>query len=523
METNQFDFVIVGAGLAGLYAALHASQFGSVAVITKTTLTLSSSYWAQGGIAAAIDSNDSPQLHFEDTIKAGRKLCNEEAVRILVNEGKLRVEELILMGMPFDKDNGKIALGLEGGHSMRRVLHSGGDATGEELVKFVHKLVKKKKNIQILENHYVYRLIIQNDECFGVHAYDIKNNESRLIVGKSTIVASGGGASVYSRSTNPHTSIGEGISLAYDAGTQIESMEFLQFHPTSFYSATGETFLISEAVRGEGAYLIDQYGRRFLEEHDTTELSPRDVVSEAIINEMKNSGTQNVFLDLRHLNSEKVKKRFSNIYGEALKFGIDITKNLIPVAPAAHYMIGGIKTGMYGETNINRLYSIGETASTGVHGANRLASNSLLECLVFGKRSVDHALNFSKQKTFHIYPDEKTNFYIDEENKINFSVTSANVADILWLNAGIIRDGNTLESSLHQIDSYISISDSNNDEYYGFRKRCLLILARLIIYSALIREESRGCHMRNDFISEETKYQKTIVLQKGNKPKFVDI
>ncbi len=523
MEANQFDFVIVGAGLAGLYAALHASQFGRVALITKTTLTLSSSYWAQGGIAAAVDSNDSPQLHFEDTIKAGRKLCNEEAVGILVNEGKSRVEELILMGMPFDKENDKIAFGLEGGHSMRRVLHSGGDATGEELVKFIHHLVKKKKNIQILENHYVYRLIIRDDECFGVYAYDIKNNKSRMIVGKSTIIASGGGSSVYSRSTNPHTSIGEGISLAYSAGAQIESMEFLQFHPTSFYSVTGETFLISEAVRGEGAYLIDQNGKRFLEEHDTTELSPRDVVSEAIINEMKNSGTRNVFLDLRHLNSEKIKKRFSNIYGEALKFGIDITKNPIPVAPAAHYMIGGIKTSLYGQTNINRLYAIGETASTGVHGANRLASNSLLECLVFGKRAVDHALNYSKQKIFRNYPDEKTTFYIEEENKNNFSVASAEIANLLWRNAGIIRDGKTLQSALHQIDSYISISDSNDEEYYGFRKRCLLILAKLIINSAFIREESRGCHMRNDFLSEETKYQKTIVMQKDKEPKFVDI
>ncbi len=523
METNQFDFVIVGAGLAGLYAALYASQFGSVSVLTKSTLALSSSYWAQGGIAAAVDTKDSVKLHFEDTIKAGRNLCNEAAVEILVNEGKSRVEELISMGMQFDKEDGKIAFGLEGGHSMRRILHSGGDATGEELVKFVHRLVKKKKNIRILENHYVQRLIIREDECFGVHAYDIKNNKSSMIYGKSTIIASGGGASVYSRSTNPHTSIGEGISLAYNAGAQIQNMEFLQFHPTSFYSVTGETFLISEAVRGEGAYLIDQNGKRFLEEYDTTELSPRDVVSEAIINEMKNSGTRNVFLDLRHLNPVKIKKRFSNIYVEALKFGIDITKNPIPVAPAAHYMIGGIKTGLDGETNISRLYAIGETASTGVHGANRLASNSLLECLVFGKRSVDHAFNYSKQKFFHNYPDEKTNFYIEEENKINFSVESANIADLLWQNAGIIRNGKTLQSALHQIDSYISISNFNDEEYYGFRKRCLLILARLIIYSALIRKESRGCHMRNDFISEETKYQKTIVIQKGNKPKFVEI
>lgn len=523
MEANQFDFVIVGTGLAGLYAALHASQFGRVAVLTKTTLTLSSSYWAQGGIAAAIDPNDSPQLHFEDTIKAGRNLCNEAAVEIMVKEGKSRVEELISMGMPFDKDNGKIALGLEGGHSMRRVLHSGGDATGEELVKFVHRFVKKNKNIRILENHYVYRLIIREEECFGVHAYDIKNQEPRVIRGNSTIIASGGGSAVYSRSTNPHTSIGEGIPLAFNAGAQIESMEFLQFHPTSFYSVTGETFLISEAVRGEGAYLIDQSGKRFLEEQNTTELSPRDVVSEAIIKEMEKSRTQKVFLDLRHLNSEKIKKRFSNIYREALKFGIDITKDTVPVAPAAHFMIGGIKTGLSGETNINRLYAIGETASTGVHGANRLASNSLLECLVFGKRSVEHALNSSRQNSIHNYPEEKTNFFVEEENKNNFSIASEEIADLLWRNAGIIRNGKTLKTALHKLDSYISITNSDDEEYYGFRKMCLIVLAQLIVKSALIREESRGCHLRNDFTAEEKKFQKTIVMQKGNEPKFVDI
>lgn len=523
MNEHSFDFVIVGAGLAGLYAALHASQFGNVAVLTKTTLTLSSSYWAQGGIAAAVDPNDSTQLHFEDTIKAGRNLCNKAAVEIMVREGKSRVEELISLGMPFDKDNGKIALGLEGGHSMRRVLHSGGDATGEELVKFVHRFVRKKKNIRILENNYVYRLIIRGEECFGVHSYDIRNKESCIIRGNSTIIASGGGSAVYSRSTNPHTSIGEGIPLAFNAGAKIECMEFLQFHPTSFYSVTGKTFLISEAIRGEGAYLINQRGKRFLEEQDTTELSPRDVVSEAIIKEMEKSGTQNVFLDLRHLNSEKIKKRFSNIYSEGLKFGIDITKDPVPVAPAAHFMIGGIKAGLSGETNINRLYAIGETASTGVHGANRLASNSLLECVVFGKRSVEHAVNFNRVNSIHYYREEKINFSIEEENKNDFSVENQEVADLLWQNAGIIRNGKNLQSALRQLDSYISDTNSYDLEYYGFRKMCLTVLAQLIVKSALIREESRGCHLRSDFTSEEIEFQKIIVIQKGNEPKFVDI
>ena len=523
MKTNQFDFAIVGAGLAGLYAALNASQFGSVAVLTKTTLTVSSSYWAQGGIAAAIDPGDSPQLHFEDTIKAGRNLCKKAAVDVMVNEGKVRVEELISIGMPFDKDNGNIELGLEGGHSRRRVLHSGGDVTGEELIKFVHRLVKKNKNIMILENHYVFRLIINNDECVGVHAYDIKNNESRSIYGNSTIIASGGGSAAYSRSTNPHTSIGEGIPMAYDAGAQIESMEFLQFHPTSFYSVTGETFLISEAVRGEGAYLINQNGKRFLEDYNTTELSPRDVVSEAIIMEMEKSGVPNVFLDLRHLDSEKIKDRFSNIYSEALKFGIDITKDLVPVAPAAHFMIGGIRTGLSGETNINRLYAIGETASTGVHGANRLASNSLLECVVFGKRSVEHANNFCRQNTLRYFIEEKRKFYIKEENQNNFSIISKEIADLLWRDVGIIRNGKKLQSALNVLETYTFAANSSEEEYYTFKKTCLIILAQLIVKAALVRKESRGCHLRNDFKSEEKDFLKTIVLQKGKEPIFADI
>ncbi len=523
METNQFDFVIVGAGLAGLYAALHASQFGTVALLTKTTMTLSNSYWAQGGIAAAVGSNDSPQLHFEDTIKAGKNLCKRDAVEILVTEGKSRVEEFISMGMNFDEEEGKIALGLEGGHSVRRVLHSGGDSTGKEIVKFVHLQVKKKKNILILENHYVFRLVITQEECFGVHAYDLQRQEPRVIYGGSTIIASGGGSALYSRSTNPHTSIGEGISLGYDAGAQIESMEFLQFHPTSFYSASGDTFLISEAVRGEGAFLIDQEGKRFLEEYDTTELSPRDVVSEAIINEIIKSGAKNVFLDLRHLNSVKIKKRFSNIYREVLKFGIDMTKTPVPVAPAAHFMIGGIRTGLSGETNINRLYAVGETASTGVHGANRLASNSLLECLVFGNRLVGHALNYNKQNPFRHYPEEKIDFFIDEEKKNDFLLVNRAVGNLLWHDAGVIRNGIALQSALNRLDSYLSGTSSDNEEYYGFRKRCLIILARLIVESALKREESRGCHLRNDFISEEKKFQKTIVLQKGKELEFVDL
>jgi L-aspartate oxidase len=513
MNKYSYDFVIVGAGLAGLYSAMYASRFGKVAVITKTTLDNSNSYWAQGGIAAAVDPNDSPQFQYEDTIKVGRNLCNKEAVKILVNEGKERVEELINLGMPFDKENGKIVFGLEGGHSMRRVLHASGDATGKELVNFVLKFVLDNKNINVIENTLVYKLITDGNECLGVYAYDFESKKDLIISGKATIIASGGGSAIYSRSTNPHTSIGEGIALAYNAGVKIESMEFIQFHPTAFYYPNGETFLISEAVRGEGAYLVNNRGERFLQEHYMTELSPRDVVSEAIFHEMMESGKSNVFLKLDHLNPEKIITRFSTIYHEALKYDIDITKDPVPVAPAAHYMVGGIKTGLNAETNIKRLYAAGEVASTGVHGANRLASNSLLECIVFGKRAVDHALSLSSMMEYSVLK-EKTTFEVNSIKEQNHSRLKEEIANLLWTNVGIVRTSDTLKTALNKLDGYSNF-EFNENEYYSSREKCLIIIAELIIRSALMREESRGCHLRKDFPDEKDVFHKLIVHQKG--------
>jgi len=522
MEKYSYDFVIVGAGLAGLYSAMRASRFGKVAVITKTLLNNSNSYWAQGGIAAAVSPNDSPSLHFEDTIKVGRNLCNEEAVRILVNEGKERVEELINLEMPFDKENGKIVFGLEGGHSMRRVLHASGDATGKELVNFVLKLIHDNKNIRIIENTIVYKLIIDQNECFGVYAYNLDDKKDLIISGNSTIIASGGGSAIYSRSTNPHTSIGEGIALAYNAGVKIESMEFIQFHPTAFYYPNGETFLISEAVRGEGAYLVNYKNERFLQEHYMTELSPRDIVSEAIFYEMMQSGKPNVFLKLDHLNPEKIITRFSTIYQEALKYNIDITKDSIPVAPAAHYMVGGIKTGLNAETNIKRLYAAGEVASTGVHGANRLASNSLLECLVFGKRAVEHSLSFCSAIDNKFMLNSKTNFEINDIMEHNHSKLKEEIANLLWLNVGIVRTGKSLEFALNELNRY-SNNGFNENEYFSSRESCLITIAELITRSALLREESRGCHLRKDFSYEKDTFRKLIVHQKGKESLFVSI
>lgn len=516
---NKYDFIIVGAGLAGLYSALKASEHGTVALLTKTTIEISNSYLAQGGIAAALNDDDSPQLHVEDTLKAGAGLCNVEAVETLVNEGIDRVKELISMGMKFDTNNGKISFGLEGGHSRKRILHAGGDATGKEVVSFILKFIYNNNNITFYENTLVYKLDVVDNECRGVYVYNHNAKKSFYLSGKSVILATGGFSAVYSFSTNPHTSTGEGINLAYDAGAEIESIEFIQFHPTSFYTGSEETFLISEAVRGEGAYIVNHEGLRFLKDLEKSELSTRDIVSEAIYEELKRSKRKNVFLLLAHLDADKIKNRFSHIYNEALKYGIDITKDPVPIAPAAHYTVGGIKTDINGRTNINRLYAVGETASTGVHGANRLASNSLLECLVFGKRAVDYAVENDKElKDYAI--TEIIDFNVDDNHSELFINIKNKIAELLWNNAGILRSEPILNSALKEITKLSTEHINYKNEYYSSRINGLLNLAAMIINAALIREESRGCHRRSDFPYQNEKFEATIVHKKDSAPEF---
>jgi L-aspartate oxidase len=520
MCKSQYDYIIIGCGLAGLYSALNASKIGTVALITKTSLEMSNSYRAQGGIAAAIDRDDSAKLHFNDTIVAGRDLCNTEAVKILVTEGRDRINELINIGMPFDIENNSIALGLEGGHSKRRVLHAGGDATGKEVVNFLLEHVLKNEQIKIFKNCFVHQLIVNENECFGIAAYNFEKKQNFTLTGNTTIIASGGGSAIFSRSTNPHTSVGDGISLAFNAGAEIESMEFVQFHPTSFYSETGETFLISEAVRGEGAYLINHKKERFLNKSGINELSPRDQVAKAIFNEMKQTGKSNVFLKLDHLNPEKTKSRFSTIYSEAMKFGIDITKDPVPVAPAAHYMIGGIKTGLNAETKIKRLFAVGECASSGIHGANRLASNSLLECLVFSKRAVDFSYDFKNAQNFSFLQKD---FIVDETLEKIFIDTKKDIATMLWDNAGIIRSNEKLHFVRNEIKGMNLDFQLKENEYYSQKIKSLLLVSRLIVEAALIRKESRGCHLRKDFPQENSEMFCTIVQSNNSEIIFSPI
>ncbi len=522
MQILEFDTLIVGSGLAGLSAAYHSSNHGSVAIVTKSELDISNSYYAQGGIAAAIASDDTPATHMHDTLVAGRRMCDRDAVRILVNEGKERVLELIEMGMPFDKVDGKITLGLEGGHSKRRILHAGGDATGKELTSFFLKKIQDKNNIQAFEYTAVVRLLKKGNCITGVQAIDFISGKNVIFRAKAVILSTGGLSRVYSRTTNPHTATGDGIALAYEAGARIADLEFIQFHPSALYIPNQDAFLISEAVRGEGAWLLNEEGKRFMVDiHPLAELAPRDIVAFAIYNQIKKSESKVVYLSLAHLDAEKIKNRFKTIYTKLQEYNFDLCKDLLPVAPAAHYMVGGIRTGLEGETNIEGLFVCGEAASTGVMGANRLASNSLLECLVFGKRCSDKAAQLNEidcdlQKEFEpmLINPENENFFLERKNEIAYLMSE---------NVGIVRTKPKLQAALTRLEELDKELFGYEDEYNKHKVKNLLQVSMLITRSAIIREESRGVHIRGDFQKQNTDYKEHIIQQKDKEIIFEPI
>lgn len=512
MQVLEFDTVVIGSGLAGLTSALNASDFGKVAIITKSGLDISNSYNAQGGIAAAIGNDDSTESHMQDSMEAGRGLCDADAMQILVNEGKACVNTLIDMGMPFDKENNKVILGLEGGHSKRRILHAEGDATGKVLTRFMLQRVSSRKNIQAFENTTVVDLLIRDNQCYGAQALEFKTRKNILFYAKAVIIATGGLARIYTRTTNPHTATGDGYALAYQAGAALEDMEFIQFHPTALHLEDKDAFLISEAVRGEGAYLVNENGERFMiGQHELADLAPRDVVSFAIFKEIEKSKSGHVFLSLKHLDHDAVKTRFSHIYEKLLKFGIDLTTDNVPVAPAAHYTVGGIRTDLNGQTNIKNLFAAGEVASTGVMGANRIASNSLLECLVFGKRAGIAAANATIPK---IYGFEKETYILDPENEKLFLEKKNRIAHIMNNYVGIVRNRKGLEYAIKELQKI-------KDEFEGYRVEYNLTklknsteICLLMAKAALLREESRGGHIREDFMEEDAGFRLHFVQQK---------
>lgn len=495
------DYIIIGSGLAGLFAAYHASKYGTVSLLTKHSLQTSSTFWAQGGIASAIGEEDSPEIHFEDTVRAGRGLCNENAVRILVNEGPERIIELISDGLSFDKRGDNYELGMEGGHTRRRILHLGGNETGKFIVEFLINKIKDSDMIKIFESLLVHKLIVKDNECSGCSAYKWNEGENYSFTSNIVIIASGGAAGIYNESTNPHSSTGDGVTLAYNSGIEIVNMEFIQFHPTAFHSKKGNAFLISEAIRGEGAYLINNYGKRFMkDQHESAELAPRDIVSKGIFDVMEKEKTDHVFLSLSHLNKAKIKSRFKNIYDTMLKYNIDITTDLIPVSPAAHYMIGGINTDLNGETILPGVYACGEVAYSGVHGANRLASNSLLECLVFSYRSVEDSKKYLDKKNIIDYSPEK--YLVNDEVETIYLNLKNSIQRLMNNNVGIVRSESILNKALELISNVDKSWEYESNEYYSNRLRSLKTVALLVINGAITRKETRGSQIRIDFPDE---------------------
>jgi len=514
------DYLIIGSGLAGLYAAHYASKFGKVLIVTKSTVKESNSYWAQGGIAAALDPEDSAVFHSEDTINAGRDLCNIEAVEVLVKEGKERILDLIELGMVFDSDEEGLKFGLEGGHSKRRVLHAGGNSTGQVMVEFLISSVEKNPNIEVLELASVTDLISDGNSCSGAWAFNQEKSEYILIDAKATVLATGGASALFERTTNPEGATGEGLDLAYRAGAELMDMEFIQFHPTAFYSDSGETFLITEAVRGEGAHLVNRDGKRFMNKyHGLGELAPRDVVSKSIYNELKETGGKYVYLMLSHLDRSFIIKRFSNIFGLCMDQGLDLTCDLIPVAPAAHYTIGGVRTGLMGETNLSGLYACGEVTCTGVHGANRLASNSLLECIVFAKRAIDGANKYFETREEVILEAGSPSIFgeTDVKDHERFNTIKKEIQSLNTQVLGIMRNGTDMKDYISKLETIIEES-SNLSAWFAYKILSMGKLSQLIADSAYYREESRGAHLRIDFPEEKEELKVHIVNRMGSEP-----
>jgi L-aspartate oxidase len=407
---------------------------------------------------------------------------------------------------------------LEGGHSKRRILHAEGDATGKVLTRFMLERIKEKANIYPFENTTVVDLIVQNNQCSGVKALEFKTQKNIFFKANAVIIATGGLARIYLRTTNPHTATGDGYALGYHAGAKLADMEFIQFHPTALHLHDKDAFLISEAVRGEGAYLINEKGERFMKGiHELAELAPRDVVSLALFKEIEKSKSDHVFLSLKHLDESLIKLRFSHIYEKLKDFGLDLTKDDIPVAPAAHYTVGGIKTDLNGHTSVENLFAAGEVASTGVMGANRIASNSLLECLVFGKRTGVAAGNMKPVKDFKI---DETKFLLDTENEMIFLEKKNQIAAIMNTYVGIVRNKKGLEYAIIELEKIRKEFDACTNKYNMCKIKNGADVCLLIAKSALLREESRGGHIREDFRSENPAFKLHIIQQKGNNIEF---
>lgn len=511
MQASKFDYIVIGSGIAGLTFALKAAAHGSVAIITKKEMMETNTTYAQGGIAGVLAKYDSFSKHIEDTLKAGDGLCDPEVVEFVVTQGPELIRELIEFGVQFTQKNGKLDLGREGGHSVNRIVHAA-DTTGYEILRVMVEMAENHPNITIFEHHFAMELIIepapQKEEknCLGVYVFNQKENRVRCMLGKVTVLASGGAGEVYLHTTNPAIATGDGIAMAHRAGAEVKHMEFVQFHPTSLYIKEANSFLISEAVRGFGGILRNAAGKAFMADYDERgELAPRDIVARAIDHQLKKNGDNCVFLDVRHKDAASIQKEFPNIYETCLKFGIDITIDLIPVVPAMHYTCGGVVTDLDGRTTINRLLACGEAACTGLHGANRLASNSLLESLVFAHQAAKQAVREAQNLDYPMWTGEwqVAGKPLCSQEKVLISQNRQELKRIMWEYVGIVRTNARLEAALNRI----ALLRSEIDEIYNRAEtnvplcelRNLADVAHLIILCALQRKESRGLHYNTDY------------------------
>ena len=537
MKYSKYSAVVIGSGIAGLYSALKLEQQlnlpDGILLITKSELGESNSYYAQGGMVAVLKSNknDSVSSHVADTIKAGAGLSELNTIKFISENSDKVVKDLLTFGVEFDRDeNGNFTLTKEAAHSVNRILHSGGDATGREMEIALCHTLQNHKNIKVYENSLAVDLLVENNTCDGVVIFHEKNSEYETVYCKTLILATGGLGQLYKYTTNPVGATGDGFALAYNVGAELQDMEFVQFHPTALAfddKKNHNRFLISEAVRGEGAKLCNKDRVQFMYKYDERkELAPRDIVARSIFQEMKATNTTNVYLDTSDIPRDKLIKRFPTIANKCLDNGIDITKDLIPVAPAAHYFMGGVKTNLKGETSIKGLYAIGEVSSTGLHGGNRLASNSLLECVVCAYEVAEFLRN--SDLSFDIPKNGKFDKIISKyeipnvENKIDVQNLKSKLKDLMWNNVRIYRNEkslndainglNELEKEFPKQDKYLS------KEEYEFKN--MLISARLIVKSAIRRKESRGAHYRTDYLETNEVCEHSILSRRKGELSF---
>lgn len=525
------DYLVIGSGIAGLTFALKTAAHGSVAIITKREIDESATRYAQGGIASVFSTEDSFDAHVQDTLVAGAGICHEDVVRMVVEEGPQTIRDLIDWGVRFTETSqgGSYDLTREGGHSARRILHAE-DITGREIERALVEAVRNNPNITVYEHHIAIDLITRakvnknNTEdncCLGAYVLDIEHKRVKTFSAGITLLASGGAGKVYLYTCNPDVASGDGVAMAYRAGATICNMEFMQFHPTTLYHPTAKSFLISEAVRGEGAILRRRDGTAFMEKyHHLKDLAPRDIVARAIDNEMKTYGDDCVYLDITHEPADVVKNRFPNIYQTCMEYGLDMTKDWLPVVPAAHYLCGGVQVDMHGQTDVKRLYAIGEVSFTGLHGGNRLASNSLLEAAVYASRASVHAIGALKEMPMpdFVTPEWDSGTATDSDEMVVVSQNWDEIRRFMWNYVGIVRTTKRLERAMRRI----KLIKSEIDEYYWnfivtsdlIELRNLADVAELIVSCAQMRKESRGLHYTIDYPDRDENHSRDTIIRK---------